>query len=187
MSFLLVSFIVTISTVSIESTSKPGASLAPLISTVANRTNNGEEGRGERVNGTDSSESGQARLSSRINTTASTVPPRNTSSSVQSSAVVSQASDPDVFSSIIAQLRRIPVNRQNENDAPSGIHMGKYELLCFNVVYIEQILSRHGQLQMVQCTKTNLLEALEKLICHLEGLKKPIQIYLISLLWMTRR
>lgn len=104
---------------------------------MANRTNNGEEGRGERVNGTDSSESGQARLSSRINTTASTVPPRNTSSSVQSSAVVSQASDPDVFSSIIAQLRRIPVNRQNENDAPSGIHMGKYELLCLNVVYIE--------------------------------------------------
>lgn len=109
--------------------SKPGASLAPLISTVANRTNNGEEGRGERVNGTDSGESGQARLSSRINTTASTVPPRSaivsTSSSVQPSAGASQASDPDVFSSIIAQLRRIPVNRQNENDAPSGNAHGK--------------------------------------------------------------
>ncbi|KAH6780235.1 hypothetical protein C2S52_011472 [Perilla frutescens var. hirtella] len=104
-----------------------GASLAPLISTAANREHNGEEARGERVNGTDSGESGQARPSSRINITASTVPSRpatvSTSSDVRPGPGVSQTSDPNSISSIIAgitsQLGRMPTNRQNENNAPS--------------------------------------------------------------------
>lgn len=143
MSFL-VFCIAMILTVSMEFYFKPGAALAPIISTVANRAYNGEEMRGERVNGTNSGESGQAQASSGINVTASAAPSRpaivSTSGDVQPGAGVSQASDSNPISSIIAeitaQLRRIPANRQNENHAPSGMHTVQYASFCLKYLIL---------------------------------------------------
>ncbi|KAI3460445.1 hypothetical protein Pfo_017108 [Paulownia fortunei] len=104
-----------------------GAALAPIVSMVGNRAPNGEEMRGERVSGTDSGESGQARVSSGINVTTTAVPSRpaivSISGAVQPSVGVSQASDsnsiPSIVAEINAQLRSLAANRQNENHPPS--------------------------------------------------------------------
>lgn len=80
---------------------------------MADRVYNGEDTRERRANETDFVDSGQARVSSGINVTASAVPSRP--------AIVPTSGD-DVIVSEINSLLRGAVSRQNGNHAPPGMH-----------------------------------------------------------------
>ncbi|KAL9144553.1 hypothetical protein ABFS82_14G303300 [Erythranthe guttata] len=99
-----------------------GAALAPMVSTLGNRPPSGEETQRDRASRTESGESGQTRVLSGLNVIASrpTIP---ISSAVQPGTGVSQASQPNAISSIVAeidrQIRSLTDNRQNEHHTPS--------------------------------------------------------------------
>ncbi|PIN25242.1 hypothetical protein CDL12_02018 [Handroanthus impetiginosus] len=104
-----------------------GASLAPIVSTVGGRAPGGGV-QGERVNVTESGDSGQPRGSLGINVTASAVPLQPAMISISGAgapgAGVSQTYDSNSISSMVAevnsQMRNLVANMQNENQATTG-------------------------------------------------------------------
>ncbi|KAG8378028.1 hypothetical protein BUALT_Bualt08G0095600 [Buddleja alternifolia] len=105
-----------------------GASMAPIVPTAGSRAPNREGIQGEQVNVTESGDSGQARVSSRTNVTATALslqpPIISVSGATPPAAVIPQTPDPNAISSIVAELnsqirRNVVAHLHNNSHAPS--------------------------------------------------------------------